>query len=425
MYSDNDDNEDDGNEPRNYAIAVHRPSIQNLEEAQLQILENDEQSHNQNRESSSRLQTPLHTTDEEEIEEKIEELEDNEEVIVATTVSPVALNAPEETPFPEAECSTESRQSRSSPGNDYAPDNHFSNRSSLPLVEIPRRLSLQVNSSGRPIVPVSDVGTTEINLLALNPLWGAIPRDGYRTTNKLPGGSRYFVSPVDDPSKRTPSASPSVNIFDPLPLNPPPPFPWHEERISSSSHSQRPLGSAQSRQSRPVTTSRNRPVSTTGGQPRRTEVRRNSSPRCTWSPPILNNADVFHLPPGGPDCHPGCGYSGLPCYVCSTKGMQSVNVENSERRARSSIFSILHRYDSPVRHRSTGQQTLTNGEESSFTERVMKPCFYGLYSCAKGLKERIHLPQSRVKQLGLTFFIMYVLLILHIGITRILRDYRF
>ncbi|XP_066956448.1 uncharacterized protein [Macrobrachium rosenbergii] len=37
---------------------------------------------------------------------------------------------------------------------------------------------------------------------------------------------------------------------------------------------------------------------------------------CSRSEKSLTRQE--HIPPGGPNCLPGCGYSGLPCYYCSS-----------------------------------------------------------------------------------------------------------
>lgn len=49
-----------------------------------------------------------------------------------------------------------------------------------------------------------------------------------------------------------------------------------------------------------------------------TRGRKNGSTR-KMSSRLMNIFELSHYPPGGPDCQPGCGYTGLPCYTCSTK----------------------------------------------------------------------------------------------------------
>lgn len=34
--------------------------------------------------------------------------------------------------------------------------------------------------------------------------------------------------------------------------------------------------------------------------------------------PLKPTTQQAHIPPGGPNCLPGCGYSGLPCYNCTS-----------------------------------------------------------------------------------------------------------
>ncbi|XP_037798299.1 uncharacterized protein LOC119593442 [Penaeus monodon] len=58
------------------------------------------------------------------------------------------------------------------------------------------------------------------------------------------------------------------------------------------------------------------------------------------SPPVQSSVGVGpsqpgvqglppHVPPGGPDCLPGCGYSGLPCYNCSLQPVQPQRENNA------------------------------------------------------------------------------------------------
>ncbi|XP_042876636.1 uncharacterized protein LOC122256200 [Penaeus japonicus] len=54
------------------------------------------------------------------------------------------------------------------------------------------------------------------------------------------------------------------------------------------------------------------------------------------NPPVQSSVGVGasvqglppHIPPGGPDCLPGCGYSGLPCYNCSLRPVPSQRPNN-------------------------------------------------------------------------------------------------
>ncbi|XP_047735606.1 uncharacterized protein LOC125177610 [Hyalella azteca] len=69
--------------------------------------------------------------------------------------------------------------------------------------------------------------------------------------------------------------------------------------------------------------SAHRPASTLNSRPRSTNVCRARSGLYNWSNLKRSSShDLSHLPPAGPDCLPGCGYSGLPCYVCSSKRYQ-------------------------------------------------------------------------------------------------------
>ena len=101
--------------------------------------------------------------------------------------------------------------------------------------------------------------------------------------------------------------------------------------------------------------SRQRPTSTFHCRPRSTGICPNRSARYSWPATKWENIDIIHLPPAGPDCVPGCGYSGLPCYVCSSKD-QSNNDKLLESTVdstnnRSSIWTIFG-------NRSTGESWL-------------------------------------------------------------------
>lgn len=289
----------------------------------------------------------------------------------------------------------------------------------LPLIDITRRLSLQVSTPGSAVSRNHSIPSDE-NAETFNSLLRTIPIDTHYA-NKLPGGSRYFVSPLEDTSRRNSSISHISHSHDahPITQRPPSAFSLNDEsHRRNSAISDRPQTSHLNRN---IRTARNRPVSSTTNHIQTTERRRNPSAKCKLPAYSVYNIDFYHLPPGGPDCYPGCGYSGLPCYVCSTKHLNE-DLQGSELSTRSSIFTVLQ----PT-HQSRGQQTFSPNfsDEPPITrcQAFFKPCSLCCHECMNRIRSRIHLPNSRLKQLGLTCFIVYLLLIIHIGVTRLLRDY--
>ena len=146
-------------------------------------------------------------------------------------------------------------------------------------------------------------------------------------------------------------------------------------------------------------------------RPHTTGIQRGPSPRNSikikskWSSPL----EVIHLPPGGPDCLPGCGYSGLPCYACSTKEKTPWNNSPAEVHRRSFLGIPLRR--SRRRSPSSG---------SHRRRRRSDTCFGSVQKCIKRIKRRMKLPSSRTNQCILTVILIYILLCVQFIITGIM-----
>ncbi|KAF2353668.1 hypothetical protein FHG87_015575 [Trinorchestia longiramus] len=174
---------------------------------------------------------------------------------------------------------------------------------------------------------------------------------------------------------------------------------------------------------RPLSTRRNsahRPGSTLNSRPRSTNVCRAMSGRHSW--PLVKHpiSDVFHLPPSGPDCHPGCGYSGLPCYVCSSKRVEEENKLGQSSSVRHfgiefPIWTIFrygnHRgsrvdpYPVPVLHQpQRGRNRNRNGgPPPSYTSLFPETTCFGLRNCC-----------DKCRHSRLTTMILVVLLVMSV-----------
>ena len=178
---------------------------------------------------------------------------------------------------------------------------------------------------------------------------------------------------------------------------------------------------------------RSRPSSTLNSRPRSTGVCRARSARYSWPATKWENIDVLHFPPSGPDCLPGCGYSGLPCYVCSAKEYGNpikltgrvedevaTDVDETGGRATLQIWTIFGNRNSrrsridptpaPV-HQSTilrNSGTRYSGPPPSY--RSIFPSA-SASTCWEKVKEKLGLPRMCSGQLMMIMMVIYGFLV--------------
>ena len=153
-----------------------------------------------------------------------------------------------------------------------------------------------------------------------------------------------------------------------------------------------------------------RPASSVNNRPRSTGVRRMSSPRINVTKKKWSPVEVIHLPPNGPDCLPGCGYSGLPCYVCSTKD-KNPWAEPPAEIHRNRFFGFNFR----SRNRTTPLNPNLRRQRRNNSGSLK--CKDAVKICCIRIKSRFRLPRSRTNQCILTVVLIYILLCIQFIIT--------
>ena len=179
---------------------------------------------------------------------------------------------------------------------------------------------------------------------------------------------------------------------------------------------------------RPSSNLHHRPSSTLHNRPRSTGVCRARSARFTWPATRWENIDVVHLPPTGPDCLPGCGYSGLPCYACSSKGYIDPDKRNEQTQhgffggAGYDIWTIFGNRNSssraqvdpfpvPVHLPRRGHNTRFTGPPPTY--RSLFPTV-GVTDCCQKFRQSVGLPRACSSQFMIILALVYGLLISHL-----------
>ena len=119
---------------------------------------------------------------------------------------------------------------------------------------------------------------------------------------------------------------------------------------------------------------------------------------------------MLHQPPTGPDCLPGCGYSGLPCYMCSTKLIKEPPAEVHRSTANIINFTPLR----PMRRLSSNNNNDNDRSRNQRNRRNNQRSPKYCRTVIKGYK-------SLMKRIGVARFraivlitILYIMLIIHI-----------
>lgn len=148
------------------------------------------------------------------------------------------------------------------------------------------------------------------------------------------------------------------------------------------------------------------------------------SARFSWPAYKWENMEVVHFPPTGPDCLPGCGYSGLPCYVCSSKDYEdpnkSVNTSHNIFSASYPIWTLfsdrhtrfqVDPFTAPVHFPRRGHNTRFTGPPPSYRSLFPTASFT---NCCQKFRQKMGIPQSCSTQFLIALALLYGLLIAHL-----------
>ena len=148
------------------------------------------------------------------------------------------------------------------------------------------------------------------------------------------------------------------------------------------------------------------------------------SPGSRWHGYDLSNST--HYPPNGPDCLSGCGYTGLPCYVCSCRKLMTGSYKSSVFSRDGRLNNLVGDWNrirlynrvfpTPI-HLSSNRGAHARYSGSPPTYRSLFPSNF-CNRIENAIHKRFGCNETRLSVFCI-FFILYVLVVMHVVISGI------